>query len=54
MDQYLADLVVAATVEPDEALEKALDKDQFKALVEKRKAATNRTAAPVTGAALAP
>ena len=39
MDQYLADLVVAATVEPDEALEKALDKDQFKALVEKRKAA---------------
>ena len=44
MDQYLADLVAAAIVEPDEALEKALDKDQFKGLVEKRKAATNRPA----------
>lgn len=54
MDQYLADLVAADTVEPDEAIEKALDKDQFKALVEKRKAATNRTAVPAAGAALEP
>ena len=48
MDQYLADLVVAATVDADEALEKALDKEQFKGLVEKRKAAANRT--PAAGA----
>ena len=48
MDQYLADLVVAATVDPDEALEKALDKEQFKSLVEKRKAAASRT--PAAGA----
>ena len=54
MDQYLADLVAAAIVEPDEALEKALDKDQFKGLVEKRKAATNRPAAPAPGAAPGP
>ena len=54
MDQYLADLVGAATVEPDEALEKALDKDQFKGLIEKRKAASNRAAAPAAGAALEP
>lgn len=39
MDQYLADLVVADTVEFDEAFEKALDKDQFKNVVEKRKVA---------------
>jgi twitching motility protein PilT len=36
MDQSLADLVVAGVVEPDEAYEKSLDKDQFKGLVEKR------------------
>ena len=54
MDQYLADLVAAGTVEPDEALEKALDKEQFKGLVEKRKAAANRPAAPAAGAALEP
>ena len=36
MDQSLADLVVAGIVEPDEAYEKSLDKDQFKGLVEKR------------------
>ncbi|MFI5120597.1 MAG: type IV pilus twitching motility protein PilT [Thermoanaerobaculia bacterium] len=46
MDQYLADLVVAATVDADDALEKALDKEQFKALVEKRKTAAARPAAP--------
>jgi len=46
MDQYLADLVVGATVEADEAFEKAIDKDQFKALVEKRKTAAARTNAP--------
>ena len=45
MDQYLADLVVGATVEADDALEKAIDKDQFKALVEKRKTAAARPAA---------
>jgi twitching motility protein PilT len=39
MDQYLVDLVLAATVDADEAFEKALDKDQFKGLLEKRKAA---------------
>ena len=54
MDQYLADLVAGGTVEPDEALEKALDKEQFKGLVEKRKAAANRPAAPAAGAALEP
>ena len=46
MDQYLADLVVGAFVEADEALEKALDKEAFKALVEKRKTAAARTNAP--------
>jgi twitching motility protein PilT len=46
MDQYLADLVVAAIVDTDDALEKALDKDQFKALVEKRKTAVARPTAP--------
>jgi twitching motility protein PilT len=56
MDQYLADLVAAGTVEPDEAFEKALDKEQFKGLVDKRKAAANRPAAPAGGggAALEP
>jgi len=54
MDQYLADLVVAATVEPEEALEKALDKDQFKGLVEKRKVATSRPAASPPGVTLEP
>ncbi len=39
MDQYLADLVVSDLVEFDEAFEKALDKDQFKNVVEKRKIA---------------
>jgi hypothetical protein len=33
-------------VDPDEALEKALDKEQFKSLVEKRKTAAARPAAP--------
>lgn len=46
MDQYLADLVVGATVDADEALEKALDKEQFKALVEKRKTPAARPIAP--------
>jgi twitching motility protein PilT len=45
MDHYLADLVVAATVEADEAFEKALDKDQFRGLVEKRKTAAAKAAA---------
>ncbi|MGZ6971124.1 MAG: type IV pilus twitching motility protein PilT, partial [Thermoanaerobaculia bacterium] len=39
MDQYLVDLVVGATVDADEAFEKALDKDQFKGLLEKRRTA---------------
>ena len=39
MDQYLVDLVVAAAVDADEAFEKALDKDQFKGLLEKRRTA---------------
>jgi twitching motility protein PilT len=39
LDQYLVDLVLAATVDADEAFEKALDKDQFKGLLEKRKSA---------------
>jgi twitching motility protein PilT len=39
MDQYLVDLVLAGTVDADEAFEKALDKDQFKGLLEKRKTA---------------
>jgi twitching motility protein PilT len=39
LDQYLVDLVLAATVDADEAFEKALDKDQFKGLLEKRRAA---------------
>jgi twitching motility protein PilT len=37
MDQYLAELVFQDLVEFDEALEKALDKDYFKSLVEKRR-----------------
>jgi twitching motility protein PilT len=45
MDQYLVDLVLAATVDADEAFEKALDKDQFKGLLEKRRTA----AAAATG-----
>jgi twitching motility protein PilT len=45
MDQYLADLVVAEIVNLDDALEKALDKDQFKGLVDKRKTAAARAAA---------
>jgi twitching motility protein PilT len=51
MDQSLADHVVAGTVEPDEAFEKALDKDQFKGLLEKRKQAAARPApqAPTAG-----
>ncbi len=39
LDQYLADLVAAETVDPDEALEKSLDKENFKALVDKRRTA---------------
>jgi twitching motility protein PilT len=51
MDQSLADLVVAGVVEPDEAYEKSLDKDQFKGLVEKRAkaAAKPAPAAPAPG-----
>jgi twitching motility protein PilT len=51
MDQSLADLVVAGIVETDEAFEKALDKDQFKGLLEKRTKAAARPspAAPVPG-----
>ncbi len=37
LDQSLADLVVEETVEFDEAFQRALDKDGFKALVEKRR-----------------
>jgi twitching motility protein PilT len=36
MDQYLVDLVLASTVDADEAYERSLDKDQFKGLLEKR------------------
>jgi twitching motility protein PilT len=49
MDQSLADHVVNDLVEYDEALEKALDKENFKALIEKRRAV--RAAAAVAGAA---
>ncbi len=38
MDQYLGDLVVNDLVTYEDAFEKAIDKDQFKNLVEKRKA----------------
>lgn len=38
MDQYLAELVVQDLVELDEALDKAVDKEYFKSLVEKRRA----------------
>ncbi len=38
MDQYLADLVVQDLVDADEAHEKAVDKEYFKTLVEKRRA----------------
>jgi twitching motility protein PilT len=37
LDQWLADLVVEETVEYDEAFQRALDKDGFKSLVEKRR-----------------
>jgi twitching motility protein PilT len=36
MDQYLVDLVLASAVDADEAYERALDKDQFRGLLEKR------------------
>jgi len=51
MDQYLVELVLAATVDADEAFERALDKDQFKGLLEKRKQAASRLApqAPAAG-----
>jgi len=51
MDQYLVDLVLAATVDADEAFERALDKDQFKGLLEKRAKAASRLApqAPAAG-----
>jgi twitching motility protein PilT len=45
MDQYLADLVVEDVVDGNDALEKALDKDQFTALVDKRKTAAAKAAA---------
>ncbi len=38
MDQYLAELVSQELVDPDEAYEKAIDKDYFKSLVEKKRA----------------
>jgi twitching motility protein PilT len=38
MDQYLAELVLQDLIDADEANEKAVDKDYFKALVEKRRA----------------
>ncbi|HSB35474.1 MAG TPA: ATPase, T2SS/T4P/T4SS family, partial [Thermoanaerobaculia bacterium] len=38
LDQYLGDLVAADLVTPEEALEKALDKENFKTVVEKRRA----------------
>lgn len=38
MDQYLADLVVAGMADPEEAFDKSFDKENFKALVEKRRA----------------
>ncbi len=50
MDQSLADHVVAGTVDPDEAFEKALDKDQFKGLLEKRTKAAARPASPAPAA----
>ena len=37
MDQYLSDLVFQDLVEFEEAYEKAVDKDYFKSLVEKRR-----------------
>jgi len=37
MDQYLAEVVVQDLVEMDEALDKAVDKEYFKSLVEKRR-----------------
>ncbi len=39
LDQYLADLVATEMVDPDEAFEKSLDKENFKALVDKRRTA---------------
>ena len=45
MDQSLADLVVADLVAPEEAFEKALEKESFKSLVEKRRAAAKAPAA---------
>jgi twitching motility protein PilT len=38
MDQSLADLIAAQVIDDDEGYEKAIDKDQFKSLVTKRKA----------------
>ena len=51
MDQSLADLAVAGTVESEEAFEKALDKDQFRGLLDKRTkaAAKPAPAAPAAG-----
>jgi twitching motility protein PilT len=46
MDQSLADLVVAGIVESEEAFEKALDKEQFRGLLEKRKNAPRPQAVP--------
>jgi twitching motility protein PilT len=49
MDQSLADHVAAGTVEADEAFEKALDKEQFRGLLEKRAKAAARPAPPSPG-----
>lgn len=49
MDQSLADLVTADLVEAEEALDKALDKDTFRATLEKRKALGAPEPAALTG-----
>ncbi len=46
MDHSLADLVAGDVVEFDEAFDKAIDKESFRALVEKRKAAGAGAGAP--------
>jgi Tfp pilus assembly ATPase PilU len=49
LDQYLGDLVAADFVTPEEALEKALDKENFKTVVEKRRAV--KASPPTAGSA---
>jgi len=49
LDQYLGDLVAADFVTPEEALEKALDKENFKTVVEKRRAV--KASPPAAGSA---